>query len=98
MRLDGEAVFLADPLLLLAAAALTFFVDLDLVALFTTCFLVALLVALALAATFFWLEAFLAEVLTACLVATFLAEEAGFWMVLVTWAGALEADLVLPKS
>jgi len=54
MRLDGEAVFLADPLLLLAAAALTFFVDLALVALFTACFLALFwALALALVATFF---------------------------------------------
>lgn len=97
--LEGEAVFLAEPLLLLAAAALTFLVALALVALLTTeAFLVALLAALgALAATFFWLTAFLAEVLTDCLVAVFLADDAGFWMVLVTWAVALVADLVLAR-
>lgn len=98
IRLDGEAAFLAEALLFLAAAALTLVVVLALVALLTTCFLVALLVALAFATTFFWLVAFLAEVFTDCLVLTFLADDAGFWMVFVTWAGALEADFVLAKS
>lgn len=97
--LDGEAVFLADPLLLLAAAALTFLVVFDLVALLTTCFLVALLAPLeALATTFFWFTAFLAEVFTDCLVAVFFAEEAGFWMVFVTWVLDFEADLVLANK